>query len=392
MSRKTTELYVKVFQKVQQLVPTCAMADFEEVSVAGFQHVYPDAGVAGCCSSMRKQLSTLPTSVWSGVALSGLVMSGLAFLIDPLRMSAMHCITHIRTDTHFQLCLIDWLLLPYSAGSFYQGSFYEYFRVRVDHTGLVDWSFGGPLEISCPMDTTLYPFDLQRCYLILENWVYSVDYVDLRNSSDNLRMDDHHDSGRVLMSWFISYKPLIWLCLNRNMRESTSSWTVAPGLCCRSVVCHDPALCRIVWRYSRFDQTQDGGHDMTWHDMIDDMDKSWAMSPCAKLHWHDKRLILAWQTVNQSYSLTEMPQTVFSSVTKSLTMHIGLCAGVWQLVGTEVLRKETTYSVRPGVFYPQLYFVVHLQRKPRYYLINVTLPCVFLTFIALLVSIANCFL
>jgi len=54
MSRKTTELYTKVFQKVQQLVPqfapTCAMADFEEASVAGFQHVYPNAGVAGCWS------------------------------------------------------------------------------------------------------------------------------------------------------------------------------------------------------------------------------------------------------------------------------------------------------------------------------------------------------
>jgi len=39
MSRKTTELYVKVFQRVQQLVPQfapCAIADFEEASVAGF--------------------------------------------------------------------------------------------------------------------------------------------------------------------------------------------------------------------------------------------------------------------------------------------------------------------------------------------------------------------
>ena len=40
MSRKTTELYVKAFQRVQQLVPqlapTCAMADFEEASVARF--------------------------------------------------------------------------------------------------------------------------------------------------------------------------------------------------------------------------------------------------------------------------------------------------------------------------------------------------------------------
>jgi len=33
-----------------QFAPTCAMADFEEASVAGFQHVYPepDADVAGC--------------------------------------------------------------------------------------------------------------------------------------------------------------------------------------------------------------------------------------------------------------------------------------------------------------------------------------------------------
>ena len=38
---------VKVFQKVQQLAPqfapTCAMVDFEEASVAGFQHVYHNA-------------------------------------------------------------------------------------------------------------------------------------------------------------------------------------------------------------------------------------------------------------------------------------------------------------------------------------------------------------
>jgi len=51
MSRKTTELYVKVFQKVQQLVPQftpmCAMADFEEASVAVSQRVYTNANVAG---------------------------------------------------------------------------------------------------------------------------------------------------------------------------------------------------------------------------------------------------------------------------------------------------------------------------------------------------------
>ena len=43
-----------MFQKVQQLVAqiaqvyTCAMADFEDASAAGFQHVFPNASVAVC--------------------------------------------------------------------------------------------------------------------------------------------------------------------------------------------------------------------------------------------------------------------------------------------------------------------------------------------------------
>jgi len=43
---------VKVFQKVLDLVaqfaPTCAMADFEEVSVSAFQQVFPSASAVGC--------------------------------------------------------------------------------------------------------------------------------------------------------------------------------------------------------------------------------------------------------------------------------------------------------------------------------------------------------
>jgi len=42
--------------------------------MVGFQHVYPDASV-GVGSSVRKQLSKLSTSVWSGAALSGLAYS-----------------------------------------------------------------------------------------------------------------------------------------------------------------------------------------------------------------------------------------------------------------------------------------------------------------------------
>jgi len=52
ISRKTQALCVKVFQKVLGLVPeftpTCAMADFEEASVAAYQQVFPAASAVGC--------------------------------------------------------------------------------------------------------------------------------------------------------------------------------------------------------------------------------------------------------------------------------------------------------------------------------------------------------
>jgi len=52
MPRNTQALYVKVFQKVLDLVPqfapTCAMADFEEASVSAFQQVFPSASAVGC--------------------------------------------------------------------------------------------------------------------------------------------------------------------------------------------------------------------------------------------------------------------------------------------------------------------------------------------------------
>ena len=60
--------------------------------------------------------------------------------------------------------------------------------------------------------------------------------------------------------------------------------------------------------------------------------------------------------------------------------------GVWHLVGTEVVRKQISHCVRRGVNYPQLFFVLYLQRKPNYYVINILLPCLFLTSIAMLVS------
>jgi len=84
-----------------------------------------------------------------------------------------------------------------SATGFYQDSTYEYFRVRVRHTGWVDWSIGGPLDISCQLDTTLYPFDRQHCHLRLINWAYNIEQVDLRNASRQVLNEGHQESGII---------------------------------------------------------------------------------------------------------------------------------------------------------------------------------------------------
>jgi len=122
------------------------------------------------------------------------------------------CFWHILCYLGYFACYwsidrsIDWFidLLIYvliyrlcSAAGFYPDSIYEYFRVRVKHTGLVSWSFGGPIEISCPLDTTLYPFDRQRCRLLLSNWEYDHRQVDLRNASQHFLSEGHQDSGSL---------------------------------------------------------------------------------------------------------------------------------------------------------------------------------------------------
>ena len=66
MSRKTTELYVKVFQQVQQLVPrfapTCAMADFEEASVAGFFLYNRLCQITACADLRHYYCYTFPSA------------------------------------------------------------------------------------------------------------------------------------------------------------------------------------------------------------------------------------------------------------------------------------------------------------------------------------------
>ena len=61
----------------------------------------------------------------------------------------------------------------HSASLIYDETYYTYFRVHVNHTGRVIWSFGGLFETSCDIDVTIFPFDSQTCPIVLENWAYN---------------------------------------------------------------------------------------------------------------------------------------------------------------------------------------------------------------------------
>ncbi|KAI0214765.1 Acetylcholine receptor subunit beta, partial [Lamellibrachia satsuma] len=59
--------------------------------------------------------------------------------------------------------------------------------------------------------------------------------------------------------------------------------------------------------------------------------------------------------------------------------------GEWDITSTESLRFDQFFGSDPGIPFPTVRFVLHLQRKPRYYLINVVAPCVLMSLLAMLV-------
>ena len=87
------------------------------------------------------------------------------------------------------------MLYIHSAGQFYDENYFELFRVKVHHTGRVTWWFGGVMETSCHIDSTLFPFDSQSCSIVVQSWAYSEAFVDLRNASAAIHMEKFNDDG-----------------------------------------------------------------------------------------------------------------------------------------------------------------------------------------------------
>ena len=83
----------------------------------------------------------------------------------------------------------------FSANSFYQETFSRDFRVDVKYTGRVMWEFGGNFATSCTLVMTYYPFDIQKCDIIIDNWAYSMDQVNLVTEVTEIHLQDFSVNG-----------------------------------------------------------------------------------------------------------------------------------------------------------------------------------------------------
>ena len=59
--------------------------------------------------------------------------------------------------------------------------------------------------------------------------------------------------------------------------------------------------------------------------------------------------------------------------------------GEWDIIKTESLKTDQIFASDPGIPFPTVKFVLHLKRKPRFYMINVVAPCLLMSILALLV-------
>jgi len=104
-------------------------------------------------------------------------------------LSALLPIASVSVVTHFHT-------VHCSAQHFFPENYFELFRVHVHHTGRVRWWFGGVMETSCHLDGTLFPFDSQSCSIVVQSWAYSKAFVDLKNTSSVVHLEEFEGNGR----------------------------------------------------------------------------------------------------------------------------------------------------------------------------------------------------
>jgi len=60
---------------------------------------------------------------------------------------------------------------------------------------------------------------------------------------------------------------------------------------------------------------------------------------------------------------------------------------MWSVIGTAV-ERHLAYNKDYEVFYTQLKYIVHLKRKPLFYVVNIIIPFSFLIVVVLMVTVS----
>lgn len=63
--------------------------------------------------------------------------------------------------------------------------------------------------------------------------------------------------------------------------------------------------------------------------------------------------------------------------------------GIWTISSTRAYARDVFFDTAPDEAFPLVVFELKLLRKPRYYVVNIMIPCMFLTSIALMVNHSN---
>ena len=67
-----------------------------------------------------------------------------------------------------------------SAERYFKPEYKDDFRAMINFDGRVSWTFGGHFKTTCPLNIKYYPFDEQTCAIIIENWKYPKEMVNLK--------------------------------------------------------------------------------------------------------------------------------------------------------------------------------------------------------------------
>ena len=71
--------------------------------------------------------------------------------------------------------------------------------------------------------------------------------------------------------------------------------------------------------------------------------------------------------------------------TSEIGMDVYKKHGEWDIIRTQAMKIDQSFESDPGITFPTVKFILHLKRKPRFYMINVVAPCLLMSILALLV-------